>query len=133
MLMSAGEVRIKTFTSDNEVLGDIQYGDKAAFKYLDFNEGADSIWIRVAPGEKPCRITVSAGSTWTGSIGSVDVPAKQSDQWITVKAPVKLTKGVHTFWFSFSDPSPRRSSGFSLSNAVKEKINTCQVDAFQFR
>ena len=129
----AGDVRIKTVTADNEVLGDIQYGDKVAFKYLDFKGGADSILVRVAPGEKPCRITISAGSTWTGSIGSVDVPAKQSDQWINVKASVKLTKGVHALWFSFSDPSPMRSSGFSVSNAVKEKINTCQVDAFHFR
>jgi len=57
----AGDVRIKTVTANNEVLGDIQYGDKVAFKYLDFKGGADSILVRVAPGEKPCRITISAG------------------------------------------------------------------------
>ena len=126
-----GEVRIKKITFNNEVLGDIQFGDKVAYKYLDFKEGADSILIRVAPGEKPCRIRISAGSTWTGSIGSVDVPAKRSDEWITVKAPVKLTKGVHTLWFSFSDPSAM--SGFSSNKEDREKVNLCQVDAFQFR
>ncbi len=34
MLMSAGEVQIKTVTADNEVLGDIQYGDKVAFQWV---------------------------------------------------------------------------------------------------
>jgi len=32
MLMSAGEVQIKTVTAEIEVLGDIQYGDKVAFQ-----------------------------------------------------------------------------------------------------
>jgi len=108
----AGDVRIKTVTANNEVLVIYNTAIRWLLSISILKEEQTGILVRVAPGEKPCRITISAGSTWTGSIGSVDVPAKQSDQWINVKASVKLTKGVHALWFSFSDPSPMRSSVF---------------------
>lgn len=128
----SGHVRIKTVSPDNEALGETRIGDKAAFKYIDFKEGADTVFIRVSPGSKPSRISLNLDYQWDSSIGSVDIPAKQSDEWITVKAPIKLTKGVHALWLGFSDYSPNRY-GFSLATDEDKLIDLCTVDAFRFK
>jgi hypothetical protein len=128
-----GNIRIKTIAPDNEALGGIRNGDKAAFKYLDFKKGADSLIIIVSPGSKPCCINLSLDNAWGGSIGSVNIPAKHSDELITLKVPVKLTKGVHALWLNFSDPSRTDPYGFPLSSNGSEESDLCQVDAFQFK
>lgn len=127
----SGNVRIKTIATDNEALGDIQYGDKAAFKYLDFKAGADSVSFRVIPGSKPCRISLGLDVSWGGSIGSVLVPAKQTEEWINVKAPIQAIKGVHALWLGFSDPG-QTDYGFTPVNDNGENDQLCSVDAFRF-
>jgi hypothetical protein len=125
-------VRIKTLSSENESLGEIRIGDKAAFKYINFQEGVDSVMIRVSPGIRPCRITLSIDYQWSGSVGTVEIPAKQSEGWITIKTPIKLTKGIHALWFAFFDTSADMYGNSSATDEEK-KIDLCTFDAFWFR
>lgn len=127
-----GNVRIKTISENNDVLGEIHSGDKAAFKYFDFKDGADSVSIRLAPGSKPCRIVLNLDDSWGGSIGNIDVPAKGSADWITVKAAVKVQKGVHAVWFRFADPATSNMMGMPIGNDTQPCAELLQVDAFQF-
>ncbi len=128
----SGHIRIKATTPDNEALDEIRIGDKAAFKYIDFKDGADTLLITVSPGKVPCRITLSLDYQWSGSIGSVEIPANQTEEWITVKAPIKTTRGVHALWLGFTDLSTNRY-GMSSATEEEKKINLCKVDAFQFK
>jgi arabinoxylan arabinofuranohydrolase len=127
-----GNARIKTSTADNEVLADLRSGDKAAFKYLDFKEGADSVSIRVAPGSKPGKIDLFVDDSWGAAVGSVQVPTKQTEKWVTVKAAVKVPAGTHALWLSFLDPTVTGPFGFPLPNASPEAGELFQVDALRF-
>ncbi len=131
--MLSGNVRISAVAADREALTKIIHGDRALFRYLDFKDGADTVLMRVAPGLKPCRVTVGTGA-WTGSLGTVEIPAKESDEWITVKAAIKPATGIHALWLSFSDPSVRTGYGFtSEEEQEKDKTELCKVDAIWFR
>jgi arabinoxylan arabinofuranohydrolase len=127
-----GSVRVSTLGPDREALAEIRHGNEAAFKYLDFKGGADRIELRVSPGPRPCRITVSADSRWTGRIGTVEVPARGSDEWITVTAPVQAPTGVRTLWLGFVDPNRREGRyGFPLGDEQQD-VELCKVDAVWF-
>jgi len=136
-----GNLRISTYAADNEVLSSAYHNDKAFYKYLDFKDGADSVLIRVAPGELPCRIDLSldaltrSGFGNAGSIATLDIPARESEEWITVKAAIKPSSGVHTLSLGFSNPAHKRRSGFSTDGDDREEIEEielCKVDALRF-
>ena len=127
-----GNVRIQTLGDGNEVIGRIWTKDKAAYRYLDFGNGADSLSIRLKAGSKSFRINVSAGSAWTGSLGSIDIPPQVSDEWITVTMPVKPVKGIHTLWFAFTDPSVKGSYMIPSEYGNSRQQTLCTIDSFRF-
>ena len=51
--------------------------DKAAYKYIDFGRGADSVLIRVAPGTEGARIEFAIDHSWGQSIAAIDIPVKK--------------------------------------------------------
>ncbi len=126
-----GNVRIKTFSADNEGLANIQSGDKVAFKYLDFKEGANSITIKVAPTNKACVINLTIDDSWGTNVGKIEVPAKQNEEWITLKVPIKVPEGIHALWLQIIDPETTNFLGFPTSDKepVKELV---KIDHFQF-
>jgi arabinoxylan arabinofuranohydrolase len=128
-----GNIRIRTIAKDNEVLGEIRNGDKVAFKYFNFRNGADSISMRISPGFRPCKIELCLDDLWSNSLGSVTVPAKQGDEWITIKAHVKSIQGVHALWLRFSDPAVTNMYGFPIGINKGIENELCRVDAFQFK
>ncbi|MBN2665119.1 MAG: family 43 glycosylhydrolase [Bacteroidales bacterium] len=127
-----GNVRIKTLRNGNEVLGEIWTRDKVAFRYLDFGNGADSLSLRLKPGNKSFRINISAGSVWTGSLGSIEVPAQASDEWITVTMAVKPVKGIHILWFTFSDPSAKSNYMIPSEFGNSQFQSLCTIASFRF-
>ncbi|HEX8659144.1 MAG TPA: family 43 glycosylhydrolase [Hymenobacter sp.] len=127
-----GNVRIQATAADNEVLGELRSGDKAGFKYLNFGAGADSVSFRVAPGSKPCRINLFVNDIWSTPIGSVDVPAKKAEKWVTVKAAVHVPAGTHALWLSFTDPAATGMFDLPLPNTRPGTEELFQVDALRF-
>lgn len=139
--MLLGNVRISTLEDKNEVLSGIHHNDKAFFKYLDFKHGVDSVFIKVMPGSKPCKIDFSIDAFTNSSfganssIGSIEMPGNVSNKWITVSAAVKQTSGIHALRISVTDPSVK---GFNFSTDGNDKtkldeIELCKIDFFQFR
>jgi len=97
-----GNTRIVAFDVSHEKLTGIKNGDKAAYKYINFEAGTGNLEVRVAPGEKAGKIQIALDQPWHGSIGTVDVPARSGDQkWITLGCKVKPTTGVHAVWLRF--------------------------------
>lgn len=98
-----GNVRIKACDQDNEDLEGIKRGDMAAYKYLDFKEGADSIIVRVAPGSKPVSIDIKLDDSWSAPVGKVNIPGNGDGKtWQLYQTKVKVPKGVHAIWLSFN-------------------------------
>jgi arabinoxylan arabinofuranohydrolase len=111
-----GNIRIQTFSSHHEVLAGIGNDNKAAYKYINLENGADSIAVRVAPGKNPCKIDVVLDDSWGASIGTIEVPASNTTGWLTVNAALKPNNGIHALWLRFS------GDGNDL----------CKVDQFKF-
>lgn len=97
-----GNVRIQACASDNEELAEMRNEDKAAYKYIDFGNGVDSVTVNVAPGSKGGTINFAIDQPWGPSIASVNVPGNgDGKQWITLSAKVNSVKGVHALWMRF--------------------------------
>ncbi|MFZ4726674.1 MAG: family 43 glycosylhydrolase [Paludibacter sp.] len=104
-----GSVNIKLLSESNEGLTDIKSGDRIAYKYIDFGNGADSITVRVFPGRSAVKIRIMTDAPWSakGYLGTIEIPADNNQKdFIEVKAPIKSTKGVHAVWLSFQSLNP---------------------------
>ncbi len=95
-----GNVRVQAYTSDQEELGAIKNDDKAAYKYIDFGDGVESVSIRVAPGVKPGNISFSIDNLWNWpAYATVEVPGNGDGKtWQTITVKVNKIKGVHSLW-----------------------------------
>ncbi|MFC2123280.1 family 43 glycosylhydrolase [Bacteroidota bacterium] len=97
-----GNVRIQAFDVDKEELGGIRNDDKAAYKYIDFGEGASIFNVRVLPGEKPGKVDITTGQPWRQSISTVDVPGNGDGKtWVTLSGEVKDISGIQAVWLRF--------------------------------
>ncbi len=113
-----GNVRIEPFESNNEELGGFRNNDKAAYKYINFAQGVDSVLINVAAGEKQGTIDIALDNSWGPSIATIKIPGNgDSKSWKIIKAEVKKTAGVHAVWLRFN----------------VEGENTYKVDWFRFK
>jgi arabinoxylan arabinofuranohydrolase len=98
-----GNVRIVACAPDNEELAGIRDGDKAAYKYLDFGVGADSITVRVRPGRSGGSISFRADMPWGPRLGRVEIPpAGGTTGWIKITVPTGgQVAGVRALWLQF--------------------------------
>ena len=97
-----GELYIRAFLPDNEELYIRGNGDRAAYKYVDFGGGVDSVTIRVAPGHHPGKIRLRAGMPWGPELASLKVPASDGgEQWISLAATISRIEGIHALWMIF--------------------------------
>jgi arabinoxylan arabinofuranohydrolase len=96
-----GNVRIQAFTPDNEELAEIHNGDRAAFKYINFSDGVETVSFRVAPGKNGGTVDLALDYPWKASIGQVTIPAGDGKTWQTVSANVRKASGVHALWLRF--------------------------------
>ncbi len=97
-----GNLRIHTFSEKNEVLGDINNGDKAVFKYIDFEKGVCSISLMINPGAKGGRIVISSDEACHEVLADINVfPGTGNNVWQLINSDVKNIEGVHALWFSF--------------------------------
>ncbi len=100
-----GNVRIRMCAGDNEELGGIRDQDKAAYKYVDFKSGVESIRLRVKPGLSPGGISVKADMPWGPQIAYVSIneaaEGATETTWLEVEAKADHVEGVHALWLVF--------------------------------
>lgn len=96
-----GNLRIEQFDTHSEMLAQIHSGNKAAFKYLDFQEGVDSISIKIAPGSKGGKMVVSLDKPWHTRHALLEIKPSESDAWQVLTFPVIKASGVHALWLHF--------------------------------
>ena len=97
-----GNVRIQSLAKDNEELAGIRDVNYAGFKYINFEEGADSVEIRVAPGLDSGTIALVLDRSWSPPFARIDIPGGgDGTAWETIKTDVESISGVHTLWLRF--------------------------------
>ncbi len=108
-----GNVRIEAVSEENEALTQVCNEDRAAFKYLDFGSGIDSISVRVKPGAHTGGISFKADMPWGPHIGYVVVPASGEGDWIIRTSAVNdeaEVEGVRALWLVFDGEDEARFS-----------------------
>lgn len=98
-----GHVYSEKISENNEALVGIMPGDKAAYKYLDFGDGVDSITISVAPGINSGQIGIYLDQLWSPLIGQINIPGNgDATTFTTITVPLQQTpKGVHALILKF--------------------------------
>ncbi len=98
-----GNVRVDTVTSTNEALTQIQKGDFAAYKYIDFKDGLNNVTASIIPGRSGGSIDVVLDNSWGPSVGTIKIPAALgNDKNIEISTTIKSVKGVHAVWLRFN-------------------------------
>jgi beta-xylosidase len=98
-----GNVRIQHFETNNEELGEIKKDDSAAFKYIDFANGAEKVEFRIKPLKNGGAISVHVDQPWGKQIGWINIPASESGDWETVYGEIEKTSGIHAVWLKFQN------------------------------
>lgn len=96
-----GNLIIEQDSSQEECLNQIKNSDKAAYKYIDFHEGATSITLRLKAGNKGGKIVVSADKPWHKRLALLEIKPTTDSQWHELTFPVERTEGVHALWLHF--------------------------------
>ena len=99
-----GNVRVEAVGDRNEALTGIRDEDRAAYKYLDFGAGVDSIRVRVKPGKHAGGISFRAGMPWGPYLGYAEVPVSEREAWIELAVPVnpgERVTGIRALWLVF--------------------------------
>ncbi len=99
-----GSLMIRAWSKVNEEIAGICHDDRAAYKYVDFGTGVDSIVARVKPGAFKGGIWFAADNPWGPGMGYLEVPpAEDGAEWITLTAPVEAgdVDGVRALWLVF--------------------------------
>jgi len=96
-----GNVRIEQFDEGKESLTQIYDGDKAAFKYVDFGAGTDSIQVCVSAGFKGGKIVVSIDKPWHQRLAILEIAPGKTQKWEVQSFPVENATGIHALWLHF--------------------------------
>jgi hypothetical protein len=105
-----GNLYIRAWSEDNEELCSIQNGDRAAYKYVDFGTGPDSVTVTVMPGSGPGLIRFKADMPWGPEIASIRVPAAgEGEEWRRLTGPAAGVSGVHALWLVFEGEGQQES------------------------
>lgn len=106
---------------NNDMLAEINNGDHAEYKYLDFGKGAKGVEVRVAPAAEPCTIHFVLDGLDGPEIGSVNVPGDgSSKEWRNMRGKI-TAGGVHALYLKFS-----------TAGNVHEEQSLLAVDNFIF-
>jgi arabinoxylan arabinofuranohydrolase len=96
-----GNVRIERHGPQAEGVAKIKSGDKAAYKYIDFGAGVESMTIRLAPGSKGGRIVVSQDKPWHRRLAQLEIEPSENGGWQELTFPVERAEGIHALWLHF--------------------------------
>ncbi len=96
-----GNTRIEEFAKGEEELAEIQDGDNAAYKYIDFKDGASEIEFKLKQLKTGSAVSVHIDQPWGKQIAWVNIPEINLGEWQTIKSEIKETKGVHAVWLKF--------------------------------
>ena len=99
--MLAGHVRSCDTPGGYSDLTEIQDGDAACYRWLDFADGADHITVCVAGGGFGGTVEVHLDAVDGPLIGIVDIAGRWPGDWATHSAEVNRTAGLHAVWLVF--------------------------------
>ncbi|MBN1925779.1 MAG: carbohydrate-binding protein, partial [Prolixibacteraceae bacterium] len=111
-----GNVRIEKENDKNEKLSQMENGDQATYKYLDFGEGISSVSIRYNTLNN-CRLLIYASEGGqTDTIAEVALKPAHDSFWTEETYNVQMTKGIKALTFE----------------AVGGEGHLCDIDWFKF-
>ncbi len=96
-----GNLRIEQKEGLQEGLEKFYNGDKAAFKYINFGQGVDSVTVKIAPGTKGGKIVMSLDKPWQKRLAIINIKPNEINAWQEQTFKVEKTTGVHGLWLLF--------------------------------
>ena len=98
----SGNVRVQAYGPQAEELGQIQNGDTATYKYIDFGKGVSRFTAKTIGIAAGGKIEVYIDSLVGTPIGVCEIPANSDpDGWATRTCEVTATGGTHALFLKF--------------------------------
>ncbi len=89
--------------TNNDQIGQIRNNDWAAFKYIDFKNGAGSITVNTTQGIHSTKIMIKVDNLWGAPIATLQIPGGGDGKTFqSFTSNIKLTTGVHALYLIFS-------------------------------
>lgn len=89
--------------TNNDQLAKIENNDWAAYKYLNFGNGAASISLCATQGIQPTKITLKADKLWGAPIATLEIPGGGDGKTFkTFTTNIKPINGIHAIYLIFS-------------------------------
>jgi arabinoxylan arabinofuranohydrolase len=96
-----GNLRIEDYETGKGALAKIFNEDKAAFKYVNFGSGADSVSIKIKNGGKGGKMVVSLDKPWHQRAAILEIPPSSGISWEILTYPIENISGIHALWLHF--------------------------------
>lgn len=96
-----GNARFTTRNDKLETVSEIKPNDYLAYKYINFNQEADSIIVRVKLSTKEGGFNLHSQQPWGRWHGYVHFPESAANEWAIIKAKIQPIKGVTSIWLKF--------------------------------
>jgi beta-xylosidase len=96
-----GNTRIEEFEKGKEELAKIQNDDNAAYKYIDFKDGATAVEFRIKQLKAGGAVSIHIDQPWGKHIAWINIEEDKIGEWQTIKAEINETKGKHAVWLKF--------------------------------
>lgn len=110
-----GNVRIQLCEPDNEELSEIQFDDRALFRYINFADGVNKVTLRVSPGKTAGEIQIKQDMPWGPMLAKIQVPKGDgAKSWMTVSGDVSDVTGVHPLWLIFYNSNQNEDFGLAV-------------------
>lgn len=114
-----GNIRIEEFEKGNEALTQINDGDRAVFKYIDFKSGLKQVELKVKPGKFAGTIQLKSDYPWRGEIAQFEInKATENQEWITISTGINNITGIHALWLVFYSESENSEFNCSVDELV---------------
>lgn len=97
-----GNVRVTFGPDGGEILTGIRSGDRATYKYLNFQSPTKKLRLRVKPGRNDSTVTFHQDQAWHREIAKVPLKGSPDGQWTEIVCDAADLSGVHAVVINFA-------------------------------
>ena len=96
-----GQVRVSPAEGGVTALSSIRGGDRATYKYLDFQSEPKKLRLRIKPGTADCTLGVHLDQPWHRRIATTVIKGSPAAPWTEVVCDVAPTRDIHAVVLQF--------------------------------
>ena len=83
----------------------IRNGDKAAFRYQNFDKEVNQFTARVKPGSHGGSLNIHVDQPWGKKPAIGNIPGSEENKWVDLGCAIENAEGIQVLWLNFNGKS----------------------------